>query len=494
MAGSKVPSLRDLLRVLFRRRSAILGGLLGGLVLAGAIGFLRVPLYESHAQILLVSDPVLGGVAGGEAAGDVTALRSEMDELLASLLADAQGPQLRAAAAQAEMRARAGLAGKVRGRLEDALEAAAMRLRPPLEALGLVGARTPTDRLLARLQEALRVAVLEDGQAIRVGLRWADPRFAADLSNLLAARYVDAHARSAPRAAVASFYDDEAVHQGTRLEALESELERLHGSSRLADLHAQRELLLRDVSALELRLTDLEMEQRSLAAQRHSVEQRIAERADWIESPEAVATVPELAELDRIQLELRSERVRAAQTFAEGAGPLARIDRQIAELREQKGRSVLAMLEAREAARARQIALLRSGLDAKRAELVAVHGRNPELARLERERSVAERAYHRYRKQAEDLRLREGLGRRGVSSASLIRSASPAHEPLSPSPWRLLWMGGLLGLGVGGLFAALGEFADRSFQDPEIVTEVLDLPVLAAVPETHGGTARALGL
>ncbi len=442
MTTRHTSTLRDFMRALFRHWRTILLTTAATVAAAALWLGLRTPLYESRAEVLVHASPELG--TGSENA------HTELELLKATRLTSAD------------------------------LETDDLRAR----VLRAFGAGTE-EQALGALHRGLRVDAAEGSGVLRAGFRASDPRVAADLSNRLVERYLERRAGVLDPSRTRAFYDEQIAQQGTRLQALESELDARWTGDDLADLDAKKQLLLAELSALDLRRREAEEERERLLEARRGVARRIEQRGGWLETPEAAAGAAALATLDRLYFELAADRARFAEAYLGDARPLRRFDRQLAELREQKGRQLLATLDARERDAKRRGQSLAAELARKRVALDALNARALDLLRLEREHAFAESTYLLYRRKAEGLRLEGELVARGLGGVSLLRAAQPATDPVSVGAVPVLLLAALVGLVLGGLQALVRQALDHTFQEPERVANELALPVLAAVPDAR---------
>ena len=432
-------SLRGSLRVIFRHRSMIAATTAFALAATGLVLSLRRPLYESHAR-LVVESP------GGEASA-AQALEKELRILQTTRLSASD------------------------------LDAAGLSGSPPVDPLRAVHDRMDVD--------------VDDAKgAIDVGFVAHDPQLAADLTNLLVDRYLQRSAGQQDQTRLRGFYEEQVAEQDHQLDAIAGGLDEI-GSGDLVDLDARKQLALAERAGLERERHEVEEHREQLLDARRRVAARLEQGGGWVETPPIAGAAPELATLDRLYYELRSERARFADAYRGDARPLRRFDRQLGELRTDKGARLVAILDARERAAKRRLESLREVEQLNHVRLAALNGHALELLRLERERSFTRSTYLRYRERAEDLRLERDLAARGFGDVSVVYRAEPVPTPISTPAGLLLSLGGLAGLLLGGALAVLRERFDHTFQEPERVREDLALPVLATIPDARD-EARAL--
>jgi len=96
----------------------------------------------------------------------------------------------------------------------------------------------------------------------------------------------------------------------------------------------------------------------------------------------------------------------------------------------------------------------------------------------------------RLQERARDLEVMASLQ---TGNAELVQSASPPSSPSSPKPVRNVALGIFLGLALAAALTVLREQLDRRLKDPEDVSRLFDLPVLANIPESRQFSRSAPG-
>ena len=86
------------------------------------------------------------------------------------------------------------------------------------------------------------------------------------------------------------------------------------------------------------------------------------------------------------------------------------------------------------------------------------------------------------RERSEELRVLSALQ---TGNAELVGEAVPPSQPSSPRPRRNVALGFILGLVLGGGLAIFLDRADRRMRTADDVTDLLELPLLAAIPRSR---------
>lgn len=107
-----------------------------------------------------------------------------------------------------------------------------------------------------------------------------------------------------------------------------------------------------------------------------------------------------------------------------------------------------------------------------------------QLTQLQRELQVATDIRDRFRRQQESSTISQALLE--DRSSSKYRTVEPAKmplQPVSPNRKKILALGIVLGLAIGGAAVLMAELMDSSFKKVEDVEDVLGLPVIGISPK-----------
>ena len=110
-----------------------------------------------------------------------------------------------------------------------------------------------------------------------------------------------------------------------------------------------------------------------------------------------------------------------------------------------------------------------------------------EIKELQEMVDVNRQNYRFYLNKFEESRISDAMDNKKIANVSLIEPAFPPLEPVSPKVLLNILIGIFLG-GFGGMgLAFFSEYLDDSLETPEDVEKILQLPVLASIPELTEG-------
>jgi uncharacterized protein involved in exopolysaccharide biosynthesis len=126
---------------------------------------------------------------------------------------------------------------------------------------------------------------------------------------------------------------------------------------------------------------------------------------------------------------------------------------------------------------------LQSALDDINAKMTLIPDYQARLTQLDREISAATDIRDRFRRQQESSTISQALVQ-DLSSTKyrIVEPAKLALEPSKPNRTKIVLMGLMLGLVIGGAAAVLVELLDNTFKRVDDVEDSLDLKVIGVVP------------
>ncbi len=465
------PSVRDYLRIIFRRKWALLLPLLLGCVLIAPVWMGTAPRYRALAAVQRQ---------------DFSAFRGGPASLITSA-----SPQIDVRALQAELFAWTNL--------EDVI----------IETKQDVGLETQADwqAKYAALQNAIQISAVAQGRGIDI-IHFAvvdtDPQVAADLANTISRKYVEmAKSRQAMGGrSTIEFLQTEMERYKQKLSETEKELDQYH-QEHFSDLPNVK-------NGIRSRLLSLRIEKASRELQLTEAQSRLKELKRQLESVPVTSRSEVMREQNPVivdlseQLMQRRRQVRLlTATMTEDHPQMKQLREEIATLEEQLAETpewvevsereiinpqyqdLLTHQNQLEQETQGYQAALRSvdaTIQANMQELQDVLDQENRYNELVRQRAEYTELYNQYRTQLNEAQRRAKVQQdEYVAKVEVYAPALKPEFPYRTPKYKLAAMCVLGGLAAGiGLMFAL-EFCDRSFRNIEDAKEFLQLPVLASI-------------
>lgn len=492
-------ALRDILYVLFREKWRILGIVLIALLGAGAYLSIADPVYVAEGRVLIrVGKEKLSGlepyakdnynILFQERGQDIhNAVELLRDESIARKVLEGLRPALEAPPAPSPH----SWFGRAKQVARELLQTVKAGVDDLLHVLGLKVRYSQEDALLNALRGALLVEAIEDTDMLRVRFGWTDPAFAALALNTFSREFVAEYVRLNRNETSESFYQDQIREKKAVLDAAERALTAFRVTHGVGNLQLQKELLLKDMAAIEGLIRDTTLRKARYEALAAELRKARARGSEWIQTPDFPerATL-DLSLLDKQYLELVAQRAVLATTHAPGSRDMQLLRERIAALRDQKARSLLTHFELNARALGAERSTIATKLAALRQRLAELNGFEIELAELERLRKAHEQEYTTYQKKAEELRISDRLNDQLISGVRVIGEARPPAAPAAPRRALILGIALAVGLFFGIGYAAIREYFDSTFRSADDVRRSLGADLLLTIPRYAARGAR----
>jgi polysaccharide chain length determinant protein (PEP-CTERM system associated) len=358
------------------------------------------------------------------------------------------------------------------------------------------------------------------GDAFRLGFTAAQPAVARAVAERLVALFIEQ--TSVDRAAVAEgadefleaqledarrrLADNEARladyrrrHNGSLPTQLEANVRGLHNTD--MQMQALTESLNRDRERhllLERSLRDATLEETAARAQIVPVDPTQLGASDQLRRAEAALSElrsalteqhPDIVAMKQTIVELRT-RVAAEKVGDARSGDPGAVD-PLRRRRLQDLRAELSTLEQQMAQKTAEAERLRAALLNYQMRIEEAPTREAELAPLTRDYETLQQTYRGLLAKKQDSRIAANLERQQTGAHfKVLDPARLPEQPVSPRRRLFLGLGVLAGVGIGFLFAAAVEWADRGLRTAEDVRRALGLPVLAMIPRVRMPAAR----
>ncbi|NLV92377.1 MAG: hypothetical protein GX030_08300 [Firmicutes bacterium] len=461
--------LRDLFRILIGRKWLIL--LVVVLAVASAIitNNLTTPIYEASTTVLLKNEGGIGAMAfltgGAEMGRDA---RNTYVEILKSR--------------------------------SLALAAA--------ERLGLD--YTMESEELDRLRKSITVQPVQSGDIIRVSVQSPDPHQAVAVSNALVEALQDysrdrnqLEARSARE-----FIGEQIALVSEDLYRAEEELKNFKEEKGVL-LPAEVSTILARLSQLQAQKAEAEVGVGEAQVRLKQLRERLSDEQREIITSTTISVNPLVQQFRSRLAQLETELAAALETYTEKHPSVVALRSKIDSTKAQMESEVENIITAQTRARnpiylqvIQQIVELEVEATALQARSESLQGiiadyeeqlrQLPEteltLARLTREKMVAEELYLLLATRHEEMKITEAME---PSSVQVLDPAIPPRSPIKPRKMLNLAISGVLGVFVGVGLALLLDFLDMSVKTEEDIRRLLDVPVLGQIPDLKHEVKRS---
>jgi uncharacterized protein involved in exopolysaccharide biosynthesis len=494
MGTSELPrtSLRDFLRILFKRKTQILLFFAVTFVTVAVATFMAKPTYQAAAQILVklgrenIYVPASGSSSPVINFNREEQINSEIEILKSRSLTMEVLHELGPATIYEDI-----------SNGPSGIRAAIL----PSKGSG----RTPAEKALLLMQKAIDVQAIKKSNVIEVSFKHTDPQTAAAVANKLSNLFLDRHLSVHKTPQSYAFFQQQSELLKTKLNEAESRLQELKEQYDVTSLDEQQSILLNQTAELRTALNEslsraVEVENRinELQQQLAAVPRTIPQGEEIDHNPYLISTL----EARLVELQLEEQELLAKYTIQ---SRLVKNVRDEIEIVRQK----LTSNEKKQYGKTRtgvnpthqqlQQELLRSKADFRalmaksqaqrgqladyKKELDQFNRVETEYKRLEQEVDVDRQNYQLYLTKFEESRISDAMDSEKIASVSLIEPAQVPLKPISPKKMLNLVLGLFLGA-LGGLgLAFFLEYLDDSLGEIDDVEEQLKLPVLGVLPE-----------
>jgi succinoglycan biosynthesis transport protein ExoP len=490
--------MRELLKILRRRRMVILLTVLLLTGLSALLAHALVPQYTASASVLV--DPRATRLVNAEAVLEEQPQDKSMVETQIKLLSSRSfirevverleltrdpefNPALRGDRGLADL-ARRHLPILARWLPESWLAPTGVAMPAPAPAVAEAPADAPllelaVDRVLARLQ------VAQSGEAYVLSVQFTspDPDKAARIANEIANSYVARQLQSKQDAAART-----ATWLRQRLEQLRVEL--LRSEDAIASYRAEHQLIENNGTTLgAVQLGSLNSEliatQADLASKRARLQilRRLREDDSGFESVTEVASSPVITSLRQQQIDLQRQRAQAAQEYGPRHPKILQLDAEqqaIAVKIRNEIQNIVGAYERDVASVQTHERMLRRSLEDAKSAMAGNKQAEVQLGELEREAEANRTLYtgllERYKKLTEQ---QDALD----SGVKVVSSAAPPNAPSFPRPPLIIAVGFTGSLIAAILLAFMTESLESGLRSGRQVEKALNVSSLGLVPQ-----------
>ena len=496
--NERLPTLRDIATPLFRHSKLVLVIFLG-LVLVTIVGIILLPkAYEAKMKILVKRERVDAAVSPVRDAalpnrGDVTEeeLNSEVEllksrDLLEKVVLACNLQELQSS--------------HFWGRL---LPTATTRKTGD----GQDGEKKMSQAVLD-LENKLQIEPLKKTDLIQVTYDSPDPQLAArvlrTLGNLYLEKTVEVHR---PPGAF-EFFQTESQHYDQELQTAEAQLAKFDRDKGVADPQLEKQIALQKLSEFEATYNATQVAIKEMEKRTRVVEGQLVSTPEQTMSQVRSSDNPYLMQqLKTTLLDLELKRTGLLEKFTPDYRPVQEVQKQIDQTIDTIAKAEKSPDREETTDRNPSYEWLRSELTKSNAELASLHARAAETLtvirqyrdrlgvidvngaaqeNLVREVKEAEGNDLLYKQKREEARIGDALDRQRIVNVAIAEAATVPALPAHPR-WALtLLLGILLAALVSPGVAFAVDYFDPSLRTPDELRDVLQIPVLAALPKEKG--------
>jgi uncharacterized protein involved in exopolysaccharide biosynthesis len=513
---AQFPSLRDIVRMLFRRRWLILSIFLPVVSVVTAGSFLVLPRYEATAKILLTRERAAlffspNELSRPQISGEIREedLNSEIELLWSRSLLEAVVRQhkLDARPPCPPVHAYDGLLHQARVLLCQQWYKL-RRLPETLVARELASGRTNPaqqrlEQALLTLESNLDIVPVKKSSLILVRYRDRDPVLAAQVVNSLIDHFQAKHVQLYQTGGAYELYRGETETRRDRLRQSEEALQNFQQEAEIADLDRQKEQSLIRLADFEASLKVTEADAEATRKKIALLENQLAAQPKRIVGETRIVQNEALSSIKAKLMELEIERSELQALFKPGYSQLNEVDRKIQQAKRVIANEAATHIQEQSTQHNPIYQTLQLDLLQAKTTLVSLEGRKRELQqqvhdyrqasqrfselelaveRLKRQVRVNEEAYLAYVKREEEATFAEAMDRHRIANISVPEPAYVPLRPVAPRKKLNVLVALILGSSAGLVMASLAEYLDHTFQTREEVERRLGLPVLVSIP------------
>jgi uncharacterized protein involved in exopolysaccharide biosynthesis/Mrp family chromosome partitioning ATPase len=517
--SESILSLRDILKIVFKRKGLIVIVTFVALFVSTVVTFLMPPTFESTAHILVrrsileTEEPQIGTdlrgaptsyrqVAQADEMNTATSILKSRDLVIATMD--------KLALTQEQFYRVRDFRRYVRNTYLWFLETASFVWDETKYFIGLSRRPTPEEiillnrvRFIDLVAKAVVVEQVPDSDVLRVGLRVSDPVLAKDFAEILSELALSWHSEKFRQSGNFSFFSEQAKKAGADLEKLEKELVVTRQELKIISLEEQRRLIIGNRYQFQANLDGIRAR---IAGFKAGIE-RIN---DMIKAEPQMTTLSRASEINPLGeqiakkiTELELSRIDSAGKHVQQSRILGDIDatlkgwnnnlKQVPPTRQNvvvEGiNSINLALRQKRAEIEAQIATIEA--EAKVIEkTISDHDREMEILNngayrvvdLERQVQTQAAVYEQYLKNAELARIAEAKQQARLANLNIIQSAPLPVRAIKPRKLIIILIAGASGILFGLAWGFATEMNDTTFDSDAEIRQALAIETLVTIP------------
>ena len=363
----------------------------------------------------------------------------------------------------------------------------------------------------ATLKASLRVKPVTNTNILSLQVSWSDPVMSAKIANEFATVFLvrQAELMSSQANGALELLGKQLPRARQRLQTAEQNLSRYEVTHNIADLTTQTTQTVNAASNTDQKINQVELDKRQADAQIASLSSTLAGMTATTGGGSSTAQNPVLPTLRQKLADLTVALGSAQQHYTDSHPQVINLKQQIADVNRQIARTPptilassstianpvyqqltqqLSAAKAMSQADAAQLAQLAKQRAAINPQLAALPGQAQKLAELKRQQLSAEATYNTLQQKYTDASISRTTG---ISDVTITQPASAALASKTPHLALNLIIATIVGILLGLGIVFLVDWFDGRIRDERDVEGVLQLPVLASIPELPSGDGAA---
>jgi polysaccharide chain length determinant protein (PEP-CTERM system associated) len=359
--------------------------------------------------------------------------------------------------------------------------------------------------VVKNFQKSFSAEGVEKSNIISIRFKHENPKLAATIVNTLVDAYLEKHLLIHKNSQSYNFFEEQSKILRSKLEQAEEALRKFKKQHGVTDIGEEQKLLLKQIGDLRIELNRTSSQEAETKNRILQISAQLAKTPETITQGKVVDYNSGLIsnlEARLVELQLKEEDLLIKYT------PQSRLVKNIEEeiqiVREklveqenkQYGKSSIGLNptyqrlkeelfrnQAEHKALAAKKEIQNVQIADYQSKLEKLNQIEMKINQLQQMVDVNRQSYRFYMNKFEESRISDAMDNKKITNVSLIEAASPPLYPVSPKVLLNIFIGILLG-GFGGIgLGFFTEFMDDSLEKPEDVEKVLQLPVLASIPE-----------
>jgi uncharacterized protein involved in exopolysaccharide biosynthesis/Mrp family chromosome partitioning ATPase len=313
---------------------------------------------------------------------------------------------------------------------------------------------------------------------LRINVHWGNPDDALIIARALSTQIIDENKQEKSLQYVQSqtFIDSQLVLYENKLTALEEEIKQFKELKKIADLKASTHALINQVSGLESKKNQLQIEQKildDLSAYLVSAKGSVDQAPNFASAMVSDRVLQDFySQLLDAEAELRAR----LKEYSKGHPKVIVIQAKLDGLKDQMKEEIAKRIPSINT----EIQSVENQILTLQSKLKNVPDDEIQLARLERDKETAEKLYTFFAEKLEETRVQEA---RVTSDLRIINPPIVSGRPVnSKRTIKNTFIAFIISILTGVFAVFIAEYLDQTVKDPDIVAEKIGLPIFASIP------------